>query len=60
VGVVYDKQLQELYVLALRASAFGCKVTKSRNVIKIIVNVESNIMADVQKPRTIPKSSKSL
>jgi hypothetical protein len=39
-------------VVALRAFVFGCKVTKSRNVSRISMDVKNNFMAEVQKAQT--------
>jgi hypothetical protein len=47
-------------VVALRAFAFGCKVTKSRNVIRTFVDVKNNFTIEVQKALTILDASKNL
>jgi hypothetical protein len=47
VRVMYNKQLQECYGVPLGACAFGCKISKSKNVLKITMNVKINFMAEV-------------
>jgi hypothetical protein len=39
---------------------FGCKVTMSRNVIRVTMDVESNFTAKVQEAQIIKDSSKKL
>jgi hypothetical protein len=46
-------------VVAFGTYAFGYKVTISKNVIRISVDVISNFKAKVQKAQTIPNSSKN-
>jgi hypothetical protein len=45
--VMYNKQLQECYGVPLGACAFGCKISKSRNVLKITMDVKMNFTAEV-------------
>jgi hypothetical protein len=52
-GVVYNEQLQECNVVALRACVFGCKVTKSKEVIRITMEVESNSKSEIHEAQTI-------
>jgi hypothetical protein len=47
-------------MVAFRACAFDCKVTKSRNVIGITVDVQSSFTTEVQTVQTILDASKNL
>ena len=47
--VEYYIQFFEWNVVVLWACVFGCKVIKSRDVIRITVKVESNSKAKIQK-----------
>jgi hypothetical protein len=40
-------------VISLKAFVFGCKVTKTRDAIRITVEVQSNSKAKIQKAQTI-------
>jgi hypothetical protein len=42
-------------VVSLRASIFGWKVTKIKDAIIIIVEVQSNSKVEIQKAQTIPR-----
>jgi hypothetical protein len=44
---MYDEQLYKCYRVPLGACAFGCKILKSRNVVKITMDVKMNFMAKV-------------
>jgi hypothetical protein len=43
-------------VVALRASLFGWKVTKTRDVIRIIVEVQSNFKAEIRRNCNLTRS----
>jgi hypothetical protein len=42
-------------VESLRASIFGWKVIKTRDVIRVIVEVQNNSKVEIQKAQTIPR-----
>jgi hypothetical protein len=46
-------------VISITACAFGCKVTKSRNVSKTFVDVKKNFTTEVQKAQIILDASKN-
>jgi hypothetical protein len=47
VRVMYDEELYKYYGVPLGACAFGCKILKSRNVVKITMDVKMNFRAEV-------------
>ena len=47
-------------MVVFKACAFDCKVTKSRNMISITVDVQSSFTAKVQTIQTILDASKNL
>jgi hypothetical protein len=47
-------------VVALRVFAFCCKVIKSRNVIRIFIDIKNNFTVEVQKAQFNSDASKNL
>jgi hypothetical protein len=47
IRVMYDEQLYDYYGVPLGACAFGCKILKPRNVVKITTDIKMNFRTEV-------------